>query len=43
MADLEWNRASSNRAEQIAQLARYPTIETPTMHELQQQHAQIKE
>ncbi len=43
MADLEWNRATANRAEQIAKLARYATVKTPTMQELQQQHAQIKE
>ncbi len=43
MADLEWNRATANRAEQIAKLARYATTEPPTLQELQQQHAQIKE
>jgi hypothetical protein len=40
MADLEWNRATANRAEQIAKLARYATVEPPTLQELQQQQAQ---
>jgi ribosomal protein S24E len=43
MADLEWNRTTANRAEQIAKLARYATAEPPTLQELQQQHAQMKE
>ncbi len=43
MADLEWNRITANRAEQIAKLARYATAEPPTLQELQQQHAQMKE
>jgi len=36
MADLEWNRTTANRAEQIAKLARYATAEPPTLQELQQ-------
>lgn len=42
MTDLEWITVTSNRAEQIAQLARYATIEAPTLYQLQQQQSQIK-
>jgi len=38
----EWSQANSNRAELIAQLARYAPIDLPSLLELTEQHATIQ-